>query len=252
MQKQGMLDPEAEGGEGRKKVLRSGKKVLEREKGGKAEGDRGRWGEGDEEVAEDEEESDMEVMIEGRNNAGQAQEETQGVDAAAVTEGASSREERYSMEIDWEPPQAGPSSYATIDQPSSLAPSAPQLPPASAASASSHPFLPSTKSLVISFLTGRTPPPFLSLYNSYPAPAPLVLDPKGKGRAMNTAPASTATGGGEDDESVLTLLELLRGTVERGEGNSCLIQGVQGCGKTAVRGLFHLLAVPFDSFHSID
>lgn len=37
------------------------------------------------------------------------------------------------------------------------------------------------------------------------------------------------------EESADKLFELLKGTVDRGEGNSCVIQGVKGSGKTTVR-----------------
>ncbi len=38
-----------------------------------------------------------------------------------------------------------------------------------------------------------------------------------------------------DNDGLQGVLNLLRGTVDRGEGNSCLVLGVKGCGKTRVR-----------------
>jgi len=62
-----------------------------------------------------------------------------------------------------------------------------------------------TKSLVLAQLSGHAPPL---------PPAKSAID--------------------ENAESVQTLTELLRGTAEKGEGNSCLIQGVRGSGKSTV------------------
>lgn len=93
-----------------------------------------------------------------------------------------------------------------------------------------HQHLPSTRALVLSHLVGRTPP-LPAPVSSSPTPATSSLDAKGKER---TATSPTQSIDNDDDEAISTLVELLRGTVVRGEGNSCLIQGVRGSGKTTV------------------
>ncbi|CED84461.1 Origin recognition complex, subunit 4 [Phaffia rhodozyma] len=71
-----------------------------------------------------------------------------------------------------------------------------------------------TKTLVIDHLMGRVPP--------------LVPRPTLAGAEQVNGQDALV------EESLVNLVELLRGTVERGEGNSCLIQGIKGSGKTTI------------------
>lgn len=66
-----------------------------------------------------------------------------------------------------------------------------------------------TKSLVLAQLSGHAPP-------------------------LTSAQSTTEDPLADNAESLKNLTELLRGTSEKGEGNSCLVQGVRGSGKTAV------------------
>lgn len=66
------------------------------------------------------------------------------------------------------------------------------------------------------------------------------------GHAPPLPPAKSAADDDDNAESLRTLTELLRRTAEKGEGNSCLIQGVQGSGKTTVRGRRPALIEPVE------
>lgn len=56
---------------------------------------------------------------------------------------------------------------------------------------------------------------------------------KGKGKAKEKDKA-------DENEALTQLVNLLRGTVDRGEGNSCLVVGAKGSGKTRVSGFARL------------
>lgn len=247
MQRQGLLDPTADGGEGRKKVLRSGKKVLGTTTSSSHRNLQDRWGvavggtggdksgsDAHDGAKEDSDDSDVNVVLEDRRHLDGMTPGYEPMDQdIPVVEDQSEK----MLKIDWLQP-AGPS---VLDVPIPLpAPlfgtngNVDQVEP------SYHtPFLSSTKSQVISRLTGRIPP---TLANpNFESSRP--LNRKGKEKASDPIPESPEM---EEDEGVKTLLELLRGTVERGEGNSCLIQGVPGGGKTTVRTrLSNLVTINF-------
>jgi hypothetical protein len=207
LEKQGLLDQEGE------KRLRNGRtvaKAVAKAKGSGRDGSEGRWGEDEEEDEEVGAEDELEVDRPEEEEQGEMdwQDETsarQAVVAHPVAGGQSLDQDR---------------GHARLQQPS----------------LSSHVLahLPVTKTLVMSHLTGRVPP--------RPSRSD-VVDIKGKGRAQALAGRDTS----EDvnAESVRTLVDLLKGTVERGEGNSCLIQGVKGGGKTTVRNLYLFLSYSF-------
>lgn len=197
LQKQGLLEPDAQ------LKLRNGRTVVgkfsEKMKSGV-----GRWG-----YAED----DME-------------EKEGSVDAMEVDAELRVEKDEYD-ELDVERP---PSMDEPQQQPPQLQASSSPQQLTLAPHLLAH--LPKTKALVLAHLTGRVPP--LPPVASNP---PRPSDPKGKGKGKAVAPLPPSSEGSaeENAEGVNTLVELLRGTVERGEGNSCLIQGVKGGGKTTVR-----------------
>lgn len=76
-----------------------------------------------------------------------------------------------------------------------------------------------TKSLVLAHLSGHAPP-------------------------LTSARSTAEDALADNADSLKNLTELLRGTSERGEGNSCLVQGVRGSGKTTVVVLPQPLLTP--------
>ncbi|KAL7411941.1 origin recognition complex subunit 4 C-terminus-domain-containing protein [Mrakia frigida] len=211
LKKQGLLDPDAQF------RLRNGRAVVGRLDEKRKRGV-GRWGDGDDEEEEEEggaagDEKDVEAAL--GLEKGKEDED----DELEVEKPPTMDDQQQPEEMDWQPLHQQPlpsSSYLSLQ---------PTLEPHLLA------HLPKTKALVLAHLTGRVPP----LPPAPPAPAPPKPDPKGKGKAKAfVAPSALEVPAEENEEGVKTLVELLRGTVERGEGNSCLIQGVRGGGKTTV------------------
>jgi len=68
-------------------------------------------------------------------------------------------------------------------------------------------------------------------------------------RALLNGPSNESTFSTAEEVALKQLSELFKGSVMRGEGNSCLILGPRGSGKSRVCGFRHIIAFEGEHLH---